>query len=409
VIDTEDVPPGAYAGLCLQCGTVKAWACARCTTCGAKSCGDRDIDSLFSEEWLHRDSLAPLGGVLSTLLEANVDRDTCYWTLTYYVKRDVPDSVLPLEIPRRMRERAEKLVIDLALPQIKVRQSPLIMPSDWDDHEAWDSYYGSWDPVNPYLGSSQEGWQLLNFQDWVNRLNSRNIRDLWMPGCGLDVLPWAYAAAGFNVVATDASKTAMEIQRSQEFHRRVVERLEELEPPIRRRLERPDSLSLRFETHDFREPLAEAAFDCIINIQAFQALSPKSMARAARAHLASLRPGGILYLSTLNVDNMRANNLERVLSEAGFLVPFELAERRHRIGLYKLGVLGSSPFAAFSIEVKPQNQRWGIRELRRLWNKRKLERLRAEYAAEKAAQEEVVDRARNDGVTKIVEVLYNTG
>jgi SAM-dependent methyltransferase len=307
-----------------------------------------------------------------------------------------------------MRKRAEKLISDLELPDIEVLQSPWIMPRDWDDHEAWNSYYSSWEPDNQYLGSAEDSWQLWRLEDWVNRLRSRNVHRMWLPGCGLDALPWAYAAVGFDVVATDASKTAIEIQRSDEFYRLVLERLDQLDPPLRQPVERVEGLNLRFEAHDFREPFEEAGFDCIINIQAFQALSPESMARAARAYWASLRPGGIAYLSMLNVSHLAANAIERVLSDAGFFVPFELAERKHRIGLHRLGA-GISPFGTFRIEVRPDDQRGVIRELHRRWKKRKLERLRAEYAVEKESQEEIVDRARNDGVTKIVELLYNTG
>lgn len=404
----DTVPEGAYAGLCLMCGTVKDWLRATCPECGADPGYDDEVESLCSERWLHRDSLQPLGEVLEKLLKADLDRPTRGWTLAYYVKRDIPYSVLPIKIPRRRRKRAEKLIIDLALPDIKVRQSPWIMPHDWDAHEAWDSYYSSWGPDSRYLSTGEDSWQIFRFDDWVGRLKSRNVQRIWFPGCGLDALPWAYAAAGFDVVATDASRTAIEIQRSDEFHLLVLKDLDRLDPPIRQRLENRETLELRFEAHDFREPLEEAGFDCIINIQAFQALSPYSMARAARAYWASLRPGGIAYLSMLNVDHLDANGIERVLSEAGFFVPFELAERELRTGLDDLGA-GISPFGTFHIEVRSENQKGVIWELRRRWKKRKLDRLRAAYDAAKAGQEELVGRARNDGITKFVEVLYNTG
>ena len=72
------------------------------------------------------------------------------------------------------------------------------------------------------------------------------------------------------MVATDASQAAIEIQDSK--HRRIDFVREELRShniPHLKKLDRADSLTLRFAVHDFRESFEKASFDCIIDIQAF--------------------------------------------------------------------------------------------------------------------------------------------
>jgi len=280
------------------------------------------------------------------------------------------------------------------------------MPDDWDDHESWDRYYSLWhEGGGEKVGSAEEGWLLMRFDWWLESLRGHGRR-LWLPGCGLDALPWACAAAGFEVLATDASTVAIDIQRGGAYQERVRSRLSHLDPAIRERLERPESLALRFAVHDFRTPLGEGGFDALVNVQAFQVLSDRSMARAAHVHWAALRPGGYAYFSTLNVPRRRAVRIERVLRSAGFYIPYRGLDREAWRGVTsarspaKVPLLRWLPRAIRDGPLAGPSQRWARRYAD--WLLRGL-------ARDREISKPEVDWITRDGRTKIAEVGYNTG
>jgi hypothetical protein len=405
----DTTPKCTLAGLCMSCGMVKGWASAKCDRCGVKTTGgDESIDHLFTENYLHLESLTLLGRVFEELRQAGVSVPAANWSLLYFMDRELP-SLLSQRLKRRQRKEIESLISEISLPKVELRQTPFIMPADWDDHDAWDSYYSAWDPDRPIIASLGQWWQMGSFQRWTDKLRSDNRQTLWFPGCGVDTLPWAYALAGFDVVATDASQVAIEIQNSK--HRRidfVREQLQGHKIPHTEKLDHADSLALQFAVHDFREPFEKASFDCIIDIQAFYGLEPSSMRRAARTFCEALRPGGLAYLSMLNVKVLRANDMEKLLADVGLYIPFQQAEHDYRIGLNKLGA-STRVFGTYGIDIKNPDQKGVCRELLRRWKNRRLQKVKREYKAATESEQSEVDRRSSDGVTKIATPLYNTG
>ena len=135
------------------------------------------LEAFFGEFNLHLESLKLLGRVFEDLQLAGVALDNIHLSLLYFVDCDLP-SLMPQRLNRRELKQVEGILSELSLPQVELRQSPLIMPDDWDNHDAWDSYYSSWDPERPIIESQGQWWQMMSFQRWTDKLRSDNRQTL---------------------------------------------------------------------------------------------------------------------------------------------------------------------------------------------------------------------------------------
>ena len=281
------------------------------------------------------------------------------------------------------------------------------MDFDWGDIDAWERGYQNRVPE----GTSRP-WEHDQFFDieeahrlqWVLDLCVRQpVSTVWVPGCGLSILPALLAELGMTVMATDVSRTAISAQENamsgvRDFvhdpYFAEIFRAAEL-PSTQRR-------SLQFLVHDCRTRLAEQAFDLIMNIKAFQGFSAADMARVAQTHYAALRPTGRLFLETQNIDRVESRILiEETLASAGFALSGSEAYRWYLRELSQSGInlymrLGWPQLA---------DDYWGDSTTRQE-HRRRLDEIRREYE-ERQSRESAPDAQSSSQIG--VTFMYRSG
>jgi SAM-dependent methyltransferase len=272
-------------------------------------------------------------------------------------------------------------------------------PSDWDDRAAWDEYLRAcWDGA-----AWREG--LTPFElglQFVEDLRRNSARRVWFPGSGLSLAPRAYAALGFEALATDLSPVSAAFQawaKDQELWALGIEAL--IEGFTRQRGAARPGGALESAVHDFREgapAVGAGGFDCALNFRALQGLSPESLRRAAAAHYQALRPGGWAIFQTMNVPGPRRDALEDALRDAGFYLPYQGAERWYRRVLAATGI----PF--LMIPGRPSYAPGQDEE-----GQQPLDSYRREYEERRRAEAPELARRLSDGESKIAFVVYSTG
>ena len=281
----------------------------------------------------------------------------------------------------------------------------LVMPQDWNDHEGWESY---WRRKRRGFRHSEMDLTVVGFllvkelPSWAEEIRAKGKTSIWVPGCGVSALPRLLAHLGLSVVATDISRSAVEFQSSdQNDITRYVDRIDPAVP----------GGSLVVEVHDFRTVYRNEAFDLILNIKAFQGFPVADKRRIAQVHAHALKPGGIAYFDTMNVQGDRRDELESALAAAGFFVPLLELNRKYRQALRATGiphafVLGS-PIVAQIVE-HGQPIDWWDDEERRQEAEEVLRKVTTEY--EKRMDEEANAEQTSAGPhAKTAIVLYSTG
>lgn len=197
------------------------------------------------------------------------------------------------------------------------------------DLMAWESYYRSLFPQGFLQPMKRDRWEDPDEQmrvRWVlERQKDRPVVDVWVPGCGLSSLPTLLAEVGLNVLATDASETAIAAQQYGLFDRAELRRdfaeLFDATGAPQRKATHP-----QFRIHDARTTLAEAAFDLVLNVKSYQVFAPHDLIKVAQSHYTALRPGGAAYFETQNVSTADGRlMIEAPLADVGFWKPnFEI-------------------------------------------------------------------------------------
>ncbi len=283
------------------------------------------------------------------------------------------------------------------------------MPKNWDNHTGWDKFYQAQTNLlpEPLPWSELQNQSSLRFLGFARGLGQKKV---WFAGAGRDTVPFIYAYAGCHVLATDVSEAAVRylsglpngINALVEDVEAASAALEIAEPPI-------NPLPVRFMVHDFREPLPEADFDLMLNIKAFQALPELSMRRAADVFFQSLREGGHAIFDTVNVQGERRDQIEGILSAAGFYLPYFEVDQWYRQQLSQtsipyLLVLGQ-PF----VDRSQGNYKGEKGEERAKQDQETLRGFTSEYRQKREAESEKVTAKLSDASIKVAHVVYNTG
>lgn len=163
-------------------------------------------------------------------------------------------------------------------------------------------------------------------------MHRRKLNTIWFPGCGFSPLPRAFASFGFVVYATDIAPSAIAYQNNNES---IVRQLI-VDVTVQDDYEKNGCLITQI--HDFRSPFGDLNVDAIFNIKSIQGLSPSSMQSAIGSHFAALRPGGIAFFDTMNVQGERRLLLEDALADAGFYVPLYKLNQWYRKALADTGI-----------------------------------------------------------------------
>ena len=296
--------------------------------------------------------------------------------------------------------------------EIGVRETPRLdpydMPKAWTDREAWNRYYATGDPNDKhraYLGGDADGWQLLSLDFWVRQLRQDEASQIWVPGCGLSVMPWVYSKFGFDVCGTDQATRAIQIQASSRFKEYASERLLRLLEAHGARFgddiaPGSDGETAKFVACDHRSSFSREVFDAVLNVQAWDWTSPEDAVSTARVHYQALKPAGRCYLITRGVPPAIRNGLEQVLLDVGFHIPRYKAKHKYREAMLKARL--SKPEWAFEPDEEDVDVVQGADE-KELQLRRKL---RGRYQKRSSRGKIWFDRRLHDGHTKVAEVHF---
>ena len=105
--------------LCFNCGYIKHGAICPCARCSVDSCGDTELDILFSDHYMAHTTLTQFGAVVSLINKRLSDRDLRFWTFMYYVSEVHPD-LLTITPPEPLAEQVKRLYGDLNFPLVQV-------------------------------------------------------------------------------------------------------------------------------------------------------------------------------------------------------------------------------------------------------------------------------------------------
>jgi hypothetical protein len=197
-------------------------------------------------------------------------------------------------------------------------------PSDWSDIEAWDRYHVE-TSVGDRIAAARRALR------YVPDLEAHRLKRVWFPGCGTSLAPRSYSELGFDVVASDISREALEVQwRSKHANEELLRMLYEqavsgLAPERGGRFE--------IVKRDLRIPCTEGPFDCVLNIRSFTGFDTESMRAIARCHMEALRPGGWAIFETTGVPSEARDAIEDLLIESGATLPLNECERWYRQAL----------------------------------------------------------------------------
>jgi hypothetical protein len=172
---------------------------------------------------------------------------------------------------------------------------------------------------------------------YVPDLEAQRLLRVWFPGCGMSLAPRSYSELGFDVVASDLSREALDAQWqssvgvSAELLGMLYEQAVSGLAPER-------GGKLVVHKHDLREPFEHTDFDCVLNIRAFAGFDEATRALMAQSHGAALRPGGWAIFEAGTVALSARDELEAQLEDAGLVMPLIASERWYRRALADTGL-----------------------------------------------------------------------
>lgn len=273
-------------------------------------------------------------------------------------------------------------------------------PIDWNDHLGWEKYYAFLRESEDYLVDCQ--WtgsiSIDRVGEFVEGLKQRQVETIWIPGCGVSLLPRLLQKSGLKVFATDVSQTAIDFQQNDDSS------LEEILSGIK--IKSDPNGSLESEIHDFREPYRKNYFDFILNVKAFQGFELDTKKQVAKVHFESLKPSRSAMFDTINIQGERRDELEECLVEAGFLIAFYELNRWYRKQLAQTGIpyvfILGRPMIPFDL---PEND-----ELRRQKDTERLQEIEREYEARRKDMFEEEQKRFNESTdARFASIIYSTG
>lgn len=275
------------------------------------------------------------------------------------------------------------------------------MPDDWDNHEGWEKYYASLSASNFFEEDDEAFFDVDELYQHMQKLQEHHCHTIWFPGCGFSRLPKIFAECGFSVHATDISRTVIAFQQSvdvsqfkKQFQKLAHQDQSGYAPPL-------SNGTFECMMHDFRTPYLDDCFDAIFNIHAIQGFSEAAMARVAKVHHSSLKPGRTAYFFTMDVSGQRRDEIEECLVQSGFVVPRLGVEKWFQKALNDTGIAD-----IVLVDGQPTLQKtWKYRLNKRKWqtDTARLESIFQEYQTKLHAAHENLPSD-----TKMAKVIYST-
>ncbi|MCB9639207.1 MAG: class I SAM-dependent methyltransferase [Myxococcales bacterium] len=176
----------------------------------------------------------------------------------------------------------------------------------------------------------------LHYLPWLLQQSEKRV---WFAGYGLSLAPLLFASYGCSVWATEISPSAVRMLARLQTPRwtRLVPQLtallkaSDLPPP-------PHPPLMLYPQHqDFCLQAPEEEFDLLLNFRAFQCLSSNQQREAAQIFFDALRLGGLAIFEAHNLSPTERLQLENLLEDIGFVMPFNQAERWYQEERQKIG------------------------------------------------------------------------
>jgi len=271
-------------------------------------------------------------------------------------------------------------------------------PSDWNNVDEWNDYFRDRISNEERPDDGLNLFSLEEIKGVAQGLRDQGVKTIWVPGCGLSLLPSVFAGLGFDVFATDASSVAVAHQDSRNFDLSCYEGLKV-------------EAGFVAETHDLRNMYRSSEIDLILNVKAFQRFKVEEMEKVAKTHFTALR-GKEAIFSTLNCQGSDRDKVEDSLSKAGFFIPFIDIERSFRSELKETGI----PYAlVLGRPIVPQVDENGKSvelwhdEVWRQSSKKTLLSIYESYMKNKNEAQQSQLEIFSLPETKFANIIYNTG
>lgn len=275
------------------------------------------------------------------------------------------------------------------------------MPKDWSNAAGWENYYAGL--IDGEGNLDDVAWRTGYFSpDQVTQLaaelKNAKVKTIWIPGCGVSLLPSLLSNAGFTVHATDISQIAVDFQ--------LGSRSDVIDMLLQRVEIESNGGSLVANVHDFQTEYEVEFFDLVINVKAIQGFNVAEMKKIAFSHFRSLKSGKQAIFDTMNVQGELRENLEYAVVNAGFFLPFYELNLQFRRSLNETGfpyvfVLGQ-PFIPRSNEYEDDAK----------WNRdmNVLRKISADFNEKRSAEQERVKAYYEQTPEAITAtIIYSTG
>jgi hypothetical protein len=105
--------------LCFNCGNIKFGALCPCSECGVSTCGNTDLDILFSDHHLARRCLEELGSVIKVLCRVTDDRELRFAAFLCYMTQHHP-QFLEVRFTPEGESKINALLDGLDLPEVTI-------------------------------------------------------------------------------------------------------------------------------------------------------------------------------------------------------------------------------------------------------------------------------------------------
>lgn len=109
--------------LCINCGETKFGAWCPCPKCRVESCGDRNLDILFSDHQLSVETLERFGEIIKRIATRCDDPAIRFWVFISYLSSH-PAQLLSANPPVELADRVETLLAELQLPFVPAAVIP---------------------------------------------------------------------------------------------------------------------------------------------------------------------------------------------------------------------------------------------------------------------------------------------
>jgi hypothetical protein len=109
--------------LCFNCGAIKFGALCPCHDCGGGPSGEVNLDIIFSDHHLARETLRQFGEVVRAIRRRATNPDVAFWAFIAYVSKNHPE-ILTAKPPQQISAAVDALLAAAQPPRVVVQWKP---------------------------------------------------------------------------------------------------------------------------------------------------------------------------------------------------------------------------------------------------------------------------------------------